>query len=170
MRITLNVICVCVVLSGFAAFGQTLGEISGEVRDPSGATVPQVVVTVTNVNTNATREVLTNESGVYSFPALPPGAYDLKVAREGFKTITRKSVQIEVQQSARIDFVLQVGQVSESVDVGDQVVVERPHPVQVAGAVAYEQVVGEPVRITRRHGKTQHSVYLESGVKPLISE
>jgi outer membrane receptor protein involved in Fe transport len=110
----LRVLAAILLLAGYA-FGQTFGEITGEIYDPSGAAVPSVVVTVTNVETNATREALTNEAGVFSFPALPPGTYDIRVSREGFKTITRKGILLQVQQSARLDFRMEVGQVTESV-------------------------------------------------------
>ena len=99
------------------AFGQTFGDISGEVRDSSGATIAGAQVTVTNVDTNATRTAVSNEAGVYSFPALTPGTYNLKVEKAGFKTVTRPQILLQVQQSARLDFDLSVGQVSESVEV-----------------------------------------------------
>ena len=62
------------------ALGQTFGEITGEVKDAAGAVVVGAVVTVANPATNATRETLTTDAGLYSFPALQPGAYTLKVA------------------------------------------------------------------------------------------
>src|SRR5689334_15505589 len=99
------------------AFGQTFGDISGEVRDSSGATIAGAQITITNVDTNATRTAVSNEVGVYSFPALTPGTYNLKVEKTGFKTVTRPQILIQVQQSARIDIELPVGQVSESVEV-----------------------------------------------------
>jgi hypothetical protein len=60
-----------------SAFGQTFGDISGEVRDTSGASVAGAQVTVVNIETNATRSAISNEAGIYSFPALPPGTYTL---------------------------------------------------------------------------------------------
>ena len=61
--------------------------------------------------------MLTNEAGDYAFPSLPPGIYTVRAERAGFKTLVRTHVEIQVQQNARIDFELQVGQVSESVEV-----------------------------------------------------
>ncbi len=98
-------------------FGQTLGSIAGEVRDESGAAVPEAQITVTNTGTNAQRSVLTNEAGAYAFPSLPPGFYGVKAERPGFKVLVRNQVELQVQQNARIDFELQVGQVTESVEV-----------------------------------------------------
>src|SRR6266567_5314095 len=63
------------------------GEISGVVFDPSGSVVPGVTVTVTNSATNAVRSAQTNEAGLYTIRALPPGAYSLKAEIPGFRTV-----------------------------------------------------------------------------------
>jgi protocatechuate 3,4-dioxygenase beta subunit len=75
------------VLLSFAAvaYGQTSGEVTGQVRDQTGSSVAGANVTVTNVATNASRSSVTNEAGIYSFPSLPPGAYNVRVERAGFK-------------------------------------------------------------------------------------
>ena len=64
---------------------QTLGEITGEVTDPSGAITPGASVTATNMATNIARVTRTNEAGIYSFPALVPGTYQVKVEAPGFQ-------------------------------------------------------------------------------------
>src|SRR5258708_7778975 len=96
---------------------QTFGSIDGDARDASGAPVPSVTVSVTNNGTNATRTAITNDAGAYSFPSLAPGTYTLRAERPGFKTVVRNRIELQVQQAATIDIVLQVGQVSESVEV-----------------------------------------------------
>jgi hypothetical protein len=103
-------------LSGLSLLGQTLGEISGTVVDPSGAGVPNSTVNLTNTATNTSRTEQTNEQGLYTFPSVPPGTYNVKVEHPGFKTTT-SNVEVLVQQSVRLDLTLQVGQVSESVEV-----------------------------------------------------
>src|SRR6266852_4399686 len=97
--------------------GQTFGSIGGEARDSSGAVVAGATVTAVNVGTNASRTVVTNEAGAYSFPSLPPGVYTLKIEKTGFKTVVRNQIELQVQLAARVDFELQIGQVSESVEV-----------------------------------------------------
>ena len=57
---------------------QTLGTITGDVKDSSGATIPGSTVTVTNVATNAVRTQASNEAGAFTFPAMPPGRYVVK--------------------------------------------------------------------------------------------
>src|SRR5262249_51516671 len=96
---------------------QTSGEITGEIRDPSGSVVVGARVSVINKANAAVRTVLTNDAGVYSFPSLQPGIYEIKVAMQGFQSMTRSDLELQVQQTARVDFTLQLGQVSEVVEV-----------------------------------------------------
>jgi hypothetical protein len=98
-------------------FGQTLGTFTGEVKDSSGAPVGGATVTVRNTATNGIRNVTTNQEGIYNIPALIPGMYDVKAELTGFKSTTRNGVELQVQQTARVDFTLEVGQVSEVVEV-----------------------------------------------------
>src|SRR5215471_11332796 len=105
-----------VVFSVLPAVAQTQASISGVIHDPSGAVIPGATVTVTNPATNFVRTAVSNEAGVYNFPSLQPGGYNIKVELAGFRAITEK-VELQVQQSARQDFTLQVGQVSETVEV-----------------------------------------------------
>src|SRR5215472_6709873 len=83
---------------------QTFGEITGEVRDSTGAVVTTATVAVTNQATGASRTVVTNEVGVYTFPSLAPGIYDLRVTAQGFQVVARPDIDLQVQQTARIDF------------------------------------------------------------------
>jgi hypothetical protein len=99
---------------------QTLGEITGEVRDTTGASVPGVNVNITNTATNAKRSSVTNDAGIYSFPSLPPGVYSLKAEKQGFKSATAANVEVQVQQTVRLDLDMTVGSVSESIEVSAQ--------------------------------------------------
>ena len=106
-----------IILSVLPAIAQTQASISGVVHDSTGAVIPGVTVTVTNPSTNFTRNAISNEAGVYKFPSLQPGRYDIKVELPSFRTITQNDVELQVQQSARLDFTLQVGEVSQTVEV-----------------------------------------------------
>jgi len=99
------------------AFAQTGGQITGEVRDPSGALVPNASVTVTNTATNAARSTQTNASGLYSFPDLTPGMYEVKVAVPGFANMVKAGIELQVQDVARVDFALAVGQATQTIEV-----------------------------------------------------
>lgn len=117
MRIKLVAMWLLALCLGLPAFAQTFGDISGEVRDSSGALVPGATVTLINVDTNATRNAVSNEAGVYSFPSLRPGNYRLRAEKQGFKATTRTDILLQVQQSIRLDLEMQVGTVSETVEV-----------------------------------------------------
>src|SRR5262245_4580631 len=97
-------------------FAQTLGTITGEVNDATGAVIPGVVVTVVNKATNATRTTTTNAVGLFDFPALPPGSYSVKSEIDGFKTLTR-DVELQVQATVRVDFAMELGTISEQATV-----------------------------------------------------
>ena len=112
--VILAVCCIC-ILAGTAS-AQTFGEIAGVVKDPSGAVIPGATVTATNTATNAMRVTQTNEAGIYTFPSLVPGNYSVKAEMPGFQTMVRSDVQLQVQQSARIDFTMQIGQRTDTVD------------------------------------------------------
>jgi hypothetical protein len=93
------------------------GEISGVVTDQAGSAVAGVKVALTNLAINATREVQTNEAGLYAFPALPPGVYTLKVEKPGFRGIERKNIEVQVGSANRIDLALEVGEMSSVLEI-----------------------------------------------------
>lgn len=97
--------------------GQTFGEITGNVADTSGAVIAGAAVTVTNTATSQTRGAVTNDAGQYVVPFLPPGVYDVTAEMPSFKQALRRGVTIQVGFAARIDFHLEVGSVSESIEV-----------------------------------------------------
>jgi hypothetical protein len=99
-----------------ALFAQT-AQITGRVTDATGAVVPGATVTVTNVATGAERRVVTNETGYYTVPLLPPGEYRIALEQKGFKPITQSGVVLQVDQRAELNFTLEVGTLTESVEV-----------------------------------------------------
>src|SRR5215472_8860468 len=93
------------------AFAQTFtGTITGTVTDPAGAVVPGAVLTVTNLETNESRRLTSNEAGLFNFTALPPGRYRFEVERPGFKRFVQEPVELRVQQSVTLSPALEVGQ------------------------------------------------------------
>ncbi len=111
-----NILAMVFLLSAGALSAQTFGEITGEVHDPAGAIVANVNVTATNSATNAVRNTVTNAAGVYSFPSLVPGNYQVKVEAPGFQ-LMRSAVELQVQQTARLDFSLVLGQATQLIEV-----------------------------------------------------
>ncbi|MEO5742115.1 MAG: carboxypeptidase-like regulatory domain-containing protein, partial [Vicinamibacterales bacterium] len=103
--------------SALPASAQTFGQITGQVTDASAAILVGASVTVTNTQTNAVREAQTNTSGSYVFPNLLPGVYNVKVDLQGFQSKVRNGVELQVQQTARLDFSLELGSVEVAVEV-----------------------------------------------------
>ena len=103
--------------SASPASAQTFGQITGTITDTSGAILVGASVTVTNTQTNAVREAQTNTSGSYVFPNLLPGVYSVKVDLQGFQSKVRNGIELQVQQTARLDFSLDLGSVEVAVEV-----------------------------------------------------
>src|ERR1019366_2661621 len=95
------------------------GTITGTVTDASGGVVPKARVTVTSVATNAAREAATNDDGDFTVALLPPGHYRVAVEKDGFRRAVLADVGLDVDQTARVDFTLQVGILTEEVKVAD---------------------------------------------------
>src|SRR5580698_10587840 len=89
----------CTVALSLPGISQTLGTINGDVTDPSGSSLADAKVTVTNPQTNLTRTTSSNADGNYSFPDLPPGNYSLKAEKEGFQGEVRNGIELQVQQT-----------------------------------------------------------------------
>ena len=81
-------------VSASRLFAQTFGEITGTVLDSSNSVLPGAVVTVTNTATNQIRKVAANDSGNYTIPFLVPGVYDVQAESRGFRSSSRKGVEI----------------------------------------------------------------------------
>ena len=110
------------LLAGFflvaaTSWGAPTGAIMGFAKDPSGAFVPGVKVTLTRAATNEALRAATEGAGAYHFPQLAPGVYSLRAEAAGFKILTIGSILVEVDQITRADLQLEVGAVTESVEV-----------------------------------------------------
>ncbi len=93
------------------------GTLQGQVRDATGAAVPDAKVTVTNSRTGVSNERLSNAEGRYVLPYLLPGDYNIAVEKAGFRKFTRSNVKVDVQQVRTIDVELVVGEVATVVEV-----------------------------------------------------
>ncbi len=99
-------------------YGQTTtGTLQGQVRDATGAAVPEAKVTVTNIRTGVSNELQTNPEGRYVVPFLLPGDYQIAVEKPGFKRFTQSGIKLDVQQVRTIDVELAVGDVATTVEV-----------------------------------------------------
>ena len=107
-----------VLLCGSASWAQTTAtEIRGLVRDASGGIVIGAQVTLTRVSTGTTSRSTTNEAGLYVFPMIEPGEYRVHVEMTGFRPHTVSRVVVQFQQRARVDIELEVGTLTEQIEV-----------------------------------------------------
>ena len=110
-----------VALAGSMAAQDISGTIEGSVLDPSGAGVPKAKVTITNTDRNQIVRTITSDAGGnYAAPLIPVGTYLIKVEASGFKTATRSGIVLNVNDDLKINITLEVGAVSETVDVTSQ--------------------------------------------------
>jgi hypothetical protein len=114
------------------AWGQAVtASITGTVTDPSGASVPGATVAATSVERGIVYTATTNDSGLYLIANLPVGSYTLKVEKSGFSSATRPAFVLTLNQVARIDIAMKVGQISETVEVSGAAPVLKTETTQV---------------------------------------
>lgn len=107
-----------VLLLATPAFGQSdRGSITGRVTDPNGAVVANVKITATDLTTGETREATSSGEGDFTLPELKAHPYKVTAEAQGFKTSSLENVQVAVQGSRRVDFQLELGEVSSVVTV-----------------------------------------------------
>ncbi|MEN3337744.1 MAG: hypothetical protein V7647_1420 [Acidobacteriota bacterium] len=121
------------------------GQITGSVQDTSGAVMRKVKVLVTNQDTGLTRETTTNEQGDYVVPLLPVGHYVVTAEQSGFKVALRSDVILTVDQIQRVDFQLEAGNLSETVEVKAEAVALDTGSASVGQTITEKQVTELPL-------------------------
>jgi hypothetical protein len=120
-------------------------QLTGNITDSSGALVPGVQVTVTNIATADIRTTTSDEAGLYTVPLLDPGKYEIKIRKDGFRSVTRSGVELHVNQTARVDIALEVGAVAESVQVTGAVAALQTETSDLGQVVENRQVLELPL-------------------------
>src|SRR5581483_1356359 len=108
------------LLAGTLSAQTTTGRIGGRVTDESGASLPNVKVSLANEDTGVSRDTMTNETGDYSFLEVPVGNYTLTFDVSGFQRNVRKNVALQLNQVLTLNPVLKVGTASEVIDVSSE--------------------------------------------------
>src|SRR5467141_5218602 len=133
----------CLVVVSPPSRAQTAyGAVNGSVTDASGAAIADAQVTLTNLGTSEKRTQSTGNEWFYSFVNLNPGRYKIDVEKPGFKRITRPEVVVDVQQTVRIDLAMQVGDVSQSIEVTGETPLLQPETSSL-GQVVEERKANE---------------------------
>ena len=117
----LGIVCLVLAISVPVFSQTTTGRILGGVIDQTGAGIAGATVTVTDAQRGITRTVTADNSGEYVVPNLTPGVYTVRAAAQGFKTVERPNIQIEVATDLTVDLALPAGQVTETVVVTEEV-------------------------------------------------
>jgi len=115
-----------ILISAIAAascFGQAFtSNLTGVVTDPTGSSVPGVNVKVKNTSTNEERRSTSANDGRYTFSQLLPGSYELTAENAGFKTFLQRGITLLANQSGELNFTMQLGEVTQTVEVAESVV------------------------------------------------
>ena len=118
IRISLRILAVSLLLTVGRVYGQVdTGAILGNVKDPSAAVIPGARVILTNQGTGLTLSIVTGGDGSYVFRPIKIGAYTLEAQFKGFQTVQHRDVTVEVQQQVVVNFTLQPGQITQSIEV-----------------------------------------------------
>ena len=114
------------------AFAATTGSISGTLMDPSGAPIPAAMVTATNAAQGIQNKTTTDDKGVYDFPSLQVGTYDIKVELQGFKPLSRNHLVVDLDSVLRIDLTVEMAEKIEEVTVLENAVQVETASTQLA--------------------------------------
>jgi hypothetical protein len=139
-------VLIAVVWFAGVLFGQGgTGAISGSATDTSGALVPGTVVAAINEETNFRRDTTVGSAGEYSIVGLTPGTYTVTAEQTGFKKFTLKGLRLQVDQNARIDVRLEVGVVTEVVEVSGQAALLQTEQSSVGSVVDHQKIIDFPL-------------------------
>jgi hypothetical protein len=169
MKVYLRATAMVLLMSALAdiADGQILyGSIVGEIKDQSEAAVPGAKVTVTNRQTNESRETEASPDGTFAFPTLQSGVYDVRVSRQGFQTYTRQDVAVTINSTVRVNVSLQVGAVSESINVSGSAAALQTDRTEVRGEITNKTLVDIPIPGARNY---QYMLVNIPGITPPTS-
>ena len=122
-----------------------VAQLNGTVRDASGAVVPNAAVSLRNLDTNRTYTAMSDASGYYIVPNLPPGPYELSISFTGFEKFVQSGVRLTVGQAATVDVTLAVQGRREQVDVILQTPPIEPTRTELSTAIATQQIASLPI-------------------------
>jgi hypothetical protein len=125
------------------------GAISGQVTDQQGAAIPGVKVSLTDTSTNSTNFTITNETGRYTFPTVPPGTYDLTATKEGFALSKLLAQKVEVGMAMTSNIAMQIGQATTIIEVQESAGAE----LQVMNATIGSTISGDSLQLLPNLGR-----------------
>lgn len=148
MKPTLWLILALLVFTSMCFGQRDRGTLTGIVTDSTGAVVPNTQLTITNTATNSVFKATTTETGTYNVPNLPIGAYKIEFEASGFKKLERSNIALEMGQVLRVDVTMELGAVTESVQVTAELSRVETETPRVQSTMANEQVRNVPHTFT----------------------
>ncbi len=124
---------------------QTTATLLGSIVDASGAAMPGVNIKATNLATNLARETVSDQAGNYTLPSLPAGTYKVTATQQGFQIQQVDSFTLQVEQSARVDFNMKVGNVTETVSVSASAVLMQTENATVGTVIEGSKISDLPL-------------------------
>jgi hypothetical protein len=150
------------LLAGSAPAQTTRGTITGTVTDSSGAAVPGITVTVIHTATGIGTSAQTDREGTYTIPLLASGTYQATVEQSGFKKYLRGGIVVQIAQTTRLDIPLQVGDMSEAVEVVAEAPLVRSTTAELGQVIEMKQIQALPL-----NGRFfQHLITMTPGAMP----
>jgi hypothetical protein len=156
--IMVGMVCLGATMTCANVWGQASAQISGAVRDQSGAVLPGVEVMATQTETGIIRSTITNETGSYVLPNLALGPYKLEAGLPGFRSFVQTGIVLQVNSSPVVNVVLEVGQVTETVEVQANAVAVETRNVGIAQTMENERILELPL-----NGRNVQDLVLLSG-------
>ena len=139
------IFCLLVAVIPPCAAQTTTSTITGRITDPTEAVIPAAQVSVVNVDSGVTIEVESNESGLYRVPSLSPGSYRVEVESSGFQRLVRSGIVLQISQVLQVDLVMQLGAITETIDVTGSAPVVESQTSSVSQLVERSMIEGMPL-------------------------
>src|ERR1700728_4082667 len=127
-------------LTGAVAYAQSTGEITGTVTDPTGAVVPNVDVKITSVETGSSRATKSNGAGIFDFPGLDNGDYNLAASSTGFQAYRKDGIVLNIAETLRADIALAVGPQTQEVVVQSNALQVQSESNKVSTLISGQQI------------------------------
>ena len=146
------VLAAVLLCTGIAVAQEAGASITGKITDPSGAAVVNATVTLRDVDRGSAFRTQSNEEGVYNLPRVPIGQYELRVEAGGFQTAVRPPFPLQLNQAAKVDIALAIGQVSQQMVVTEAAPNLQTETTQVSTVMEANAIAGLPLE-TRNYNQ-----------------
>lgn len=163
-RFALGILLLCWMTLSSASAQTDRGTITGTVTDASGALIVGAKVAATNVATDVAVETTTTGAGAFTIPQLSVGVYRVTIEQSGFKKYVQDGVTVSLGQTVRINASLQVGEVSQSVEIRADAPVLKPDTSDIGTTISNQQILDLPLSLTGEQRNPATFIRLVPGV------